>query len=302
MKVRNIIFICLGALAFVAVVVALCLFFFAKKSVEDVPSSLQVAKVEDEYFLVAEYNEQYTYRFRLEQNIDGEFILIDTVDSESNQISLSIQNFNIVTGGVYRFSACYVRENMSGEWSETYVWQPDLILDAVESSSIVFDEEELNLSWQNVENADSYTILFVDENGDSFSLECSTNEISLQEVIYGKYLVYVVANSENGWLSSSSDGVEIVVEKQNEIISATIDENLTLTITCTLKPSYFEVYVDGILKGTLSGGTYNIVDGQYVFVLAKAKILLYYVDLENSSVQIKSCTDGYLLESDMFEI
>lgn len=301
MKTKKIIYISVAILAFVAVVVGLCLFFFASRRIDTAPNSVQVMNVDDEFFLVTEYSGQYSYKFRVEQNLGGQFVLIDTIESETNIISLSQQDFDIALGEEFRFSACFSQENSDGEFSEPVVWVACTPLQSVDTSTISYDKETFILSWGEVANADRYDLLIVDNAGNSDVATLETNSVSLDEVPVGTYTVFLFATSDSqGFLTSSaSERVVIEVEKHNEIVFASVDENLHVTLACTQSPLQFEIYVDNALRGTLQAGDGEEVDGVgFEFVLTDARTLLYGVDFENSVVEIRSCANGYLLESE----
>ena len=50
------------AFALAAIIVGLCFVFFGNKTIKSLPETLEVQKVEGEYFLVTEFNPEYHYQ------------------------------------------------------------------------------------------------------------------------------------------------------------------------------------------------------------------------------------------------
>ena len=161
MKKSQIYILSAALVALVAIIVGICLFFFANPVITDIPGSLHIENVSGDFFLVAEFDENYKYQFRLEQKTgENEFTLIKTVNSNTNSINLKESGLDIIAGNTYRFSACYATDSGAGngKFGEYLPWQPKLTLSAVELESIVFDETQLSLSWQKVAFATDYIV------------------------------------------------------------------------------------------------------------------------------------------------
>lgn len=282
--------------AFVAIIVGVCFVFFGNKSIKVVPNSLEVQVVEGEYFLVAEYNGEFEYEFKLEKYIDEDYMTIQTVQSKINTISLSDCNFNIDYGTSYRFSARYTNEDGKGksEFCESVVWTPSERLQTVDYLTAKI--ENGILTWNAVPDAHSYTVFVVGADLQSQSFSCQEEECDLNGLKVGKYTAYIVANNEDfSAFSERGEGISFVVERKNIISNATLVDINTLTLTCSEEVERFEVYVGEDLVGYLSDGVLS--GGQYTF--SNCSVLFEGVDFESSQIWIKSLKNGYSLESEL---
>ncbi len=198
-------------LAFVAVICGLSFFFFARQGIKGSPSSLSVETIEDKQYLVAEYNANYNYKFRLELERDGEFFEIATIVSETNILDMEAQQLTFDFGQNYRFSACYTNGSEDSSFSDYLIWSPSNTLDDVSGLQVEGD----TLSWNAVEGADGYIITFVSIYGEEIVQTAEQTTFSLSEIASGRYTVYVVATSTNEYVNSSSDfdAVRIEIEK-----------------------------------------------------------------------------------------
>lgn len=212
MKTKKRIIFALAILAGVAVVVSMCLLFLGRKIITDIPKSLSVEQVEEEFFLVAEYNNNHQYQFKIEQKIDGEYVLLANIKTETNSLNLSNQKFDIVAGGEYRFYACYATENGygNGKFGEAFLWQPSWNLKQVKNVS--YDRNEKTLSWDEVYEADSYIVNLIDKNGQLTSITSIENSLSLSSINDGEYDVYVSAKSNNDYIFSSVVSEKVTIE------------------------------------------------------------------------------------------
>ncbi len=184
-------------------VAGLLIFYFVSPMIRETPQNLEVLVIEDDYYLVTDYNSQYNYRFVIEQKIDGEYITVSDIIETTNSTNLSANNsFILSAGSEFRFKVAYSSENgQNGNFSEVLEWKVTVVLDKVVP---VFDNNVL--SWNSVLNATSY----------SFLLICPDGEIKTIDNIYdtsfnfsgydaGDYKVYVIANGGENFTSSISD-------------------------------------------------------------------------------------------------
>lgn len=291
--------------AIIAIIVGFYFVFLGNDIIEEVPSSLKVEKIDDDYYLVTEYGGKYGYQFKLEQMMSNEYVTVAVVDSDVNMINLNESGLDIIAGQNYRFSACFTTENGAGngDFSQSLQWQPSWALDTVDYETASFDEESEMLTWESVYLADSYVVKFVDVNGQVFELSSERNSLSTQNVEVGKYKVYIFGQSSNLFLTQSyaGEGIDITVTRKNVINSAS-RENGSLKIQSTEKVEKFEVYADGQLKGVLSVSSVESENSLYSYTFDNADFLFGQIDFEKSVVQIKSLACGCVLESDFVEI
>ena len=185
-----------------AVVVGVLIFYFVSPDIKEVPKNLEVQVIEGEYCLVTDANEQYNYRFVLEQNIDGEYVQVSEVTEDKNLTNLS-NNPDIIlnAGNEFRFKVAYVGENgRNGAYSDYISWTMVVTLDEV-----VLSYENNVLSWNSVLNATSYSIKLITPNGEVQDIESlQTTSYDFSSFEKGNYKVYVTANGNDNFLSSTS--------------------------------------------------------------------------------------------------
>lgn len=296
--------IILGAtvLALVAITIGLCFVFLGNPVIKDVPNDLYVERIDGNFYLVTEYNAQYKYKFKLETQVDGEFLTVSVVESQTNCLNLSNQNLSIVAGNDYRFSACFVSSdgNKDGEYSQELQWKPSWALDEVEDVS--FNNKTGVLSWREVYLADAYEVRLVSFDGVQKVFPCNTNTVDLSDMPAGVYKVFVVAKSNNSQLTSSesTEAVEICLEKTTEIVSAKRDEFCNINLLCTQNVKEFEIYINGGLKATISSQA--VSQGTLFEFSLKTDFLLSRVDFESNIVQVKACELGQVKESALVQI
>ena len=292
-------------LAIIAIIVGFYFVFLGNKIITEVPDSLQVEKIDDDYYLVTKYNANYGYQFKLEQFLDDDYVVIDVVDSDINTLNLNESKLDIIAGQSYRFSACYTTENGAGnsDFSETLIWQPSWALDSVDYQTVNYKADTETLSWGSVYLADSYVIKFVDDQGQVVERASLTNSVLVDDVEVGKYTVYIFGQSSNDYISQSyaGEGVEIAISRKN-VINNVSRESGVLSVSSTEKVDVFEIYVDGALKGTLKVSDFSEDDNLYYYTFENSSFLFGQIDFEKSVVQIKSLASGYVLESDFVEL
>ena len=292
-------------LAIIAIIVGFYFVFLGNKIITEVPDSLQVEKIDDDYYLVTKYNANYGYQFKLEQFLDDDYVVIDVVDSDINTLNLNESKLDIIAGQSYRFSACYTTENGAGnsDFSETLIWQPSWALDSVDYQTVNYKADTETLSWGSVYLADSYVIKFVDDQGQVVERASLTNSVLVDDVEVGKYTVYIFGQSSNDYISQSyaGEGVEIAISRKN-VINNVSRESGVLSVSSTEKVDVFEIYVDGTLKGTLKVSDFSEDDNLYYYTFENSSFLFGQIDFEKSVVQIKSLASGYVLESDFVEL
>ncbi len=292
-------------LAIIAIIVGFYFVFLGNKIITEVPDSLQVEKIDDDYYLVTKYNANYGYQFKLEQFLDDDYVVIDVVDSDINTLNLNESKLDIIAGQSYRFSACYTTENGAGnsDFSETLIWQPSWALDSVDYQTVNYKADTETLSWGSVYLADSYVIKFVNDQGQVVERASLTNSVLVDDVEVGKYTVYIFGQSSNDYISQSyaGEGVEIAISRKN-VINNVSRESGVLSVSSTEKVDVFEIYVDGTLKGTLKVSDFSEDDNLYYYTFENSSFLFGQIDFEKSVVQIKSLASDYVLESDFVEL
>ena len=293
------------SVAVVAVVVALCLVFLGNKIVDATPSSVSVEEIDGNFYLITDYNAEFSYQFKVEQQLDGQYVTLKTVDSDKNICNLSSSGVDVVAGENYRFSARFVTENGAGngEFCSPVQWMATWNLSEVDYSTLVFDEENETLSWDAIYQADSYRVLFVNGSGDVLTIDTQTNSCSVSSVPVGKFQVYVqgVSTDNNLLPSFVGDGVSLAVKRTNEIVDVQRD-NLSLHVTCLQYVQEFQIFEDGVLKGTLTANSVEEESGRFVYLFDNAGLILNNLDFENAVVQIKSLANGCALESALIQI
>lgn len=292
-------------LAIIAIIVGFYFVFLGNKIITEVPDSLQVEKIDNDYYLVTKYNANYGYQFKLEQFLDDDYVVIDVVDSDINTLNLNESKLDIIAGQSYRFSACYTTENGAGnsDFSEVLIWQPSWALDCVDYQTVNYKADTETLSWSGVYLADSYVIKFVNDQGQVVERASLTNSVLVDDVEVGKYTVYIFGQSSNDYISQSyaGEGVEIAISRKN-VINNVSRESGVLSVASTEKVDVFEIYVDGTLKGTLKVSDFSEDDNLYYYTFENSNFLLGQIDFEKSVVQIKSLASAYVLESDFVEL
>lgn len=287
-------------LAAVAIIVGLCFVFLGNKSIKEVPNSLSMQQVDGDFYVVAEYNSQYWYKFRIEQVIEGEYILIDIVHTDKNVLNLSEQNLNVVAGQVYRFSVCYSTENGGGKagFSQGLDWQATLTLGTIDYDNVLFDGETEVLTWNKIYNADNYELRFIDSDGEAVVFNSADNSLNLSDLDVGKYQCFVVAKSENEFLENSpfGKGKEIVISRKNNIVENNRTNGM-LRVKTTQKVDAFEIYVDGKIRATLTVDDF-VVEGEVFVYDFDLTVLFNSIDFTKNVVQIKSLNTSFIIESD----
>ena len=293
------------AVAVVAMIASLCFLFLGNEVIDVVPKGLNVENVEGEYILVADYNSQYRYQFKIEQLIDGKFSLVSTVNSVDNAISLSKEPVSVIAGEKYRFSVCYATENGAGngDFSQAIEWCPEWHLQTINYAKVKFDKETAVLSWDRVHLAESYVVNFVDLNGNVKTKISYENNVNVSAYDVGVYKAFIVAKSSNAKLfdSSAGEGVEVVLQKKNQINEVVLGNDGKLEIVCSQDVRTFQVFVDDELVAELQGkGT--AVGGGYAYEFVSLNVVFANVDFASNVVEICSLNNGYVLQSDLVEI
>lgn len=299
MTTKKILIISASLLGVCIVVVGLCMAFLTNGTVRTAPQEIWVEKVEDKYFLITSYTSEYKYKFKIEQKLEEDYVLLKTVDTENNVLELSddVCDFSY---GQFRFSACYTTENgAGGKYSSTLEWVPSHQLGQVDYSNLELGEE--TLSWNEVPKATSYTLNFVAQNGQMQTFDVQTNSFSTSTLAAGSYKVYVVANSDSPYYTSSfaGEGKTFVLQRKNKIISASVAQDV-LSLVCFGQAQALEVYFDDQLYVTIL--LENPVKQGENFVYTVGKISRLLGDVSGKTVGLRTCLTGNFLPSDMFEL
>ena len=281
--------------ALLTLVGGLIFYFIANRPVNAVPKSISIQKIDNDYCLVAEYQNNYTYQFKVEQFIDSQYLTVDIIDSKVNLLNLTDNNIFLVPGKQYRFSVCFTNETKVGDFSSPEVAIVCSTLKPVDYQSVVFIEGIL--SWDAVDFADNYNLKLVNQNGEITDLSSVQAKISLEDVEAGKYTIFISSSSNNNYYLPSvyGQGYEIEISRQNQIISASLSQQNILSIVTTEKASLFELYQDQDLLATFSAEEISNLNYQIDlnFILK---------DTNKTGLKIKSLANGYILESDFKDI
>ena len=298
MTKNRILFWIFTLLASVAIVLGFCLLFLGTKDVDAMPKAVSIENIDGEHYLSTDYNSEYYYQFRLEQQIDSEFILINTIDSKTNSIKLKRDDFDIIAGQKYRFSARYITENGSGDglFCESLIWQPSFKLNKVKD--VAFDLASNTLSWSKSYSADYYKIKIVDENANVMTTATTEINLDLSRFDVGSYKVYVSACSNNEYLfdSVASEALEISLIRKNVILSAVYDQNLI--VRCKELVQQFSIVDNDVQIAIITPDEVLGQIGNYTYKFKKAEF--YMQGLTNA--KIKSLGEEFVLESDFYNI
>lgn len=197
-------------LAFVAIIAGACFVFFGNKVVKDSPSYVKVESFDGEYYAVAQQKSEYGYKFKIEQFVEDNYILVDLVENNSNLINLSKQKLNLNSGNKFRISVCYTIDGRNdGNYSDAVEWTVTTKLAQVDYDAVVLTG--WNLSWDMVLHADFYNVFVYDSQMNMQSYSKNSNTIDFSTLEPGRYVVYIVAKSYNENIIDSQigSGVEI---------------------------------------------------------------------------------------------
>ena len=286
------------ALAVMVIITGVCFVFFGNNDIKLKPESISVEKIGEEYYVVAQYNSNYKYRFVLEQKLGDQYYLVDKILNDTNSLKLSEQNLTLTAGAQYRFSACYTTDNnVDGRMSNTVEWRPTWSLSAIDSSSI--QQTETGVSWQAVYQANQYEVIVVTDDGGTEKYNVASPSFSFELLSYGHFKLYIRAkNTENEYLTDSTAVcVDVNRPIKNNLIFAQYVSG-TLSVISTLNPKQYQVYVNGVELVQMTYTSSVQVVGGYQVTFENCGALFNSVDFENDVVLIMSLGEGYLLDSD----
>lgn len=298
---KQIVFIICILIGVTAVAVGGYFFFRGSKSIDEVPQTLSIEKMSNDFYLVSDVSDKYQFQFSLEQEVDGEYRLLQKVNSQTNSIKLQDQKFDIVAGEKYRFCVAFTTEKgaIVSKNSDYITWQPVLQLNEIDYPNVRYNKETSLLSWIAINNAEGYSVRLVDRDANVLNIDTTQNFAKLGNVAPDKYKLFISAKSNDLYTLNSGfgDGIDFVLSKENQILSANVSENKILTVTCSQKIKTFDLYLEGDLKAQISPENVQKVGENFVYTL---NIEILGDDLTN--LKIKSQQNGYVLESKLFEI
>lgn len=292
---NRILFWIFSFLASVAIALGICLIFLGTKDINDVPNTVKLEAVGENYYLTTDYNAEYCYQFKLEQKFNEEFVVIETVESKTNSYNLKNCKLEIIPGQFYRFSARYIAENGSGdaEFSEGLVWQAESVLEQVKR--VEFNQDTKRLSWED-NGADFYKVILLNSAAEEVVFSTEECFYNLSDLELGEYRAFVSACSENQSIKDSNPtgNVSIFISRKNQVKNATFDGE-SLTVLCTEKVEKFCIVKEEKTLAVVSAGDPFEIDslGNYVYVLTGA-----HVYFENGA-QIKSESFNWVIESEL---
>jgi hypothetical protein len=276
--------IAFGAIAAVvavaAVVAGFCFVFLGNRKIVSAPSTLEVRQFDGKHYLLTEYNGKYSYQFKIEQQIDGDYLLIKQVNTNTNSVCLEDYDINLDADKTFRFSARYINENGGGggQFCDYLLWSPTQSVESVEADSFVFEND--CLSWDAVMGASKYNVVVVSEDLTESKISCDKPSCSLSEFAVGKYNVFVTAVSSSGESAHVSVGTSVVISRQNQITNAKLSNGKALSFDCSQAFRKLEVYSGQTLLGTI-----NFVDGKAgSFTYSDCEFLFVDVDLTTADV------------------
>lgn len=319
MTTKKIIILILSLLAFGAVIFALCFFFLGNKVIIVKPEFIQVKKIDDNFFLTTQFSQGNQYMFKIEQKIDGEFMVVDVVKSDVNSINLSKQNLDLSVGNEFQFSACFATENDNGngDFCTPISWNPHHKLDGVNYDEVKIVEQGNKIIWNAVEDASMYSLFFFDESGEQASSSESESlpfyvfkpEFSMFDSLgrsklgAGEFKLFIVAdNSDINILpSDAGEGFErtILMDIKNEILNVS-HKNERFLVTCTQKVKTFQIFVDDLMF-EFDAGTVTKEGNNFVFDISNF-LSLFKVNFEKNHVKILTKQNGHVLESECFVV
>lgn len=298
---KQIVFIICILIGVTAVAVGGYFFFRGSKSIDEVPQTLSIEKMSNDFYLVSDVSDKYQFQFSLEQEVDGEYRLLQKVNSQTNSIKLQDQKFDIVAGEKYRFCVAFTTEKgaIVGKNSNYITWQPVLQLNEIDYPNVRYNKETSLLSWIAINNAEGYSVRLVDRDANVLNIDTTQNFANLGNIAPDKYKLFISAKSNDLYTLNSGfgDGIDFVLSKENQILSANVSENKILTVTCSQKIKTFDLYLADDLKAQISPENVQKVGENFVYTL---NIEILGDDLTN--LKIKSQQNGYVLESKLFEI
>ena len=197
---------CLLAFGLVLIVVGVICFYFVTPDIDGSPTNLRVENYEGELYIVADYQEKYDYQFVIEALIDGEYVEIDTINSDKNALNLSEQEILLNAGNEFRFKVAYINENgANGDYSAYLEWTKVTPLDKLEvavNGNVI--------SWNSVMFAESYLVKLTHPNSLQEDIDVG-RELSYTLSGSGTFQVYVVAVGGEGFYSSTSSLITITI-------------------------------------------------------------------------------------------
>ncbi|MBE7076106.1 MAG: hypothetical protein E7375_03490 [Clostridiales bacterium] len=269
------------------------------ESIKEIPTNLSVNKVEDDFYLTADYNAKYKYKFLLEHYLDDRYVKIDEIDAETNTLNLST-NVGITAGEKYRFSVCFTGENgaVSGGFSEKIEWIAQYNLRAIDYSTIVIENNVI--SWDSIDGASDYNVRFVDADGEMTEQKTFNCSIVYPKTV-GVYQVYIVACSENEYIGNSNAGKGVSIEvKRKANIEAKLSADYVLTVESSEKIMALQIWYDQTLRAEVKLSTFSQNGALFVYEV-DCEIVLASLDL--SKVKVKSLAPNQFIgESDLVVI
>ena len=197
---------CLLVFGLVLIVVGVICFYFVTPDIDGSPTNLRVENYEGELYIVADYQEKYDYQFVIEALIDGEYVEIDTINSDKNALNLSEQEILLNAGNEFRFKVAYINENgANGDYSAYLEWTKVTPLDKIEvavNGNVI--------SWNSVMFAESYLVKLTHPNSLQEDIDVG-QELSYTLSGSGTFQVYVVAVGGEGFYSSTSSLITITI-------------------------------------------------------------------------------------------
>lgn len=290
------------ALAVMVIITGVCFVFFGNNDIKLKPESISVEKIGGEYYVVAQYNSNYKYRFVLEQKLGDQYYLVDKILNDTNSLKLSEQNLTLTAGAEYRFSACYTTSNnVDGKMSDTVEWRPTWSLSSIDGASIVKTDE--NITWQAVYQANQYEIIVVDDEAGTQKFYTVNPTFDLNMLSYGHFKLYIKArNTENEYLTDSTAVcVDVNRPVKNVLLSAEYRDGV-LSVFSVQNPEQYQVYVNGAEFVQLSYTNSTQVIGGYQVRFENCGAIFASIDFDTDDVVIMSLGQGYLLDSDAVAI
>ena len=290
------------AVLFVSMIVGSLFVFFGNDDVKVIPESLSVEKIGDDFYLVAQYNANYHYRFSIEKKIDDKYYLVEKVKNDTNSLNLSQQHITITAGDQYRFSVCYTTKNsLDGKMSERIEWCPTLTLNAIDSDSVTKTNERL--TWDAVYMAECYEVVVISDFGEMQTDTTENPEYSLNNLAAGHYNFYIRAMSPNNEFLTPSRAISVDVVKKgiNVIVDAAYQDGV-LEMTMTQNATRFELYVDEDCVATFTVEPNEEVLSVYTVTIENCQFVFDGIDFLTSQVKIKSADSEYILESELIEV
>lgn len=265
-KNNKILLITLGTIIGISIIVGIVLAFIINYNT-NAPKEVEIIKNERTTFYV-EANDSYKgYRFKF-SSANQELVF----DSLSNVIVMEeLEGF--IPGQKYEVSACYLAETegANSDFSSPVSWVCYVRLDCPDIS---FKQEDGIISWDEIKNADYYSVVIYTKTG-LIQEKALSNFYDLNNINGGIYQISVSSNSNKSYYEQSmfSEKLEVTfIKKFKPFDSAVLNYDTgTLVIKGSQQISRVNIKID-----------YKVSEGYSVNYKKEGENYIYEIDLLSS--------------------